>query len=41
VPICSPPACTDLAQRVRWVSHVDGDGAAYDIRSFDPMAAIG
>jgi hypothetical protein len=24
----------DLAQRIRWVSHVDGDGAGYDIRSF-------
>lgn len=26
---------TDLADRIRWVSHVDGDGAGYDIRSFD------
>ncbi|BCH28845.1 hypothetical protein MesoLjLc_07750 [Mesorhizobium sp. L-8-10] len=26
---------TDLVERVRWVSHVDGDGAGYDIRSFD------
>lgn len=26
---------TDLAERIRWVSHVDGDGAGYDIRSFD------
>src|SRR4051812_45320100 len=26
---------TDLAERVRWVSHVDGDGAGYDILSFD------
>ena len=26
---------TDLAERVRWVSHLDGDGAGYDIRSFD------
>lgn len=25
----------DLAERVRWVSHVDGDGAGYDILSFD------
>ncbi len=25
---------TDLAERIRWVSHVDGDGAGYDIRSF-------
>jgi hypothetical protein len=28
-------ARTDLAERIRWVSHVDGDGAGYDIRSFD------
>lgn len=27
---------TDLADRIRWVSHVDGDGAGYDVRSFDP-----
>ncbi|TPK66280.1 MULTISPECIES: DUF3883 domain-containing protein [unclassified Mesorhizobium] len=26
---------TDLANHIRWVSHVDGDGAGYDIRSFD------
>lgn len=26
---------TDLAERIRWVSHVDGDGAGFDIRSFD------
>jgi hypothetical protein len=26
---------TDLAERIRGVSHVDGDGAGYDIRSFD------
>ncbi|MFC4254115.1 DUF3883 domain-containing protein [Altererythrobacter xixiisoli] len=26
---------TDLAKRIRWVSHVDGDGAGYDILSFD------
>jgi hypothetical protein len=26
---------TDLAERIRWVSHLDGDGAGYDIRSFD------
>jgi Domain of unknown function (DUF3883) len=25
----------DLSERIRWVSHVDGDGAGYDIRSFD------
>jgi len=27
---------TDLAERIRWVSDVDGDGAGYDIRSFEP-----
>lgn len=27
---------TDLAERIRWVSQVDGDGAGYDILSFDP-----
>lgn len=27
---------TDLAERIRWVSHVDGDGAGYDILSFEP-----
>lgn len=26
---------TDLAGRIRWVSHVDGDGAGFDIQSFD------
>jgi hypothetical protein len=26
---------TDLADQIRWVSQVDGDGAGYDIRSFD------
>jgi Domain of unknown function (DUF3883) len=26
---------TDLAERIRWVSHLDGDGAGYDIHSFD------
>ncbi|MCL2714469.1 MAG: DUF3883 domain-containing protein [Alphaproteobacteria bacterium] len=25
----------DLASRIRWVSHLDGDGAGYDIHSFD------
>jgi len=25
----------DLAERIRWVSDLDGDGAGYDIRSFD------
>lgn len=27
----------DLARAVRWVSHVDGDGAGYDIASFTPQ----
>jgi hypothetical protein len=26
----------DLARQVRWVSEEDGDGAGYDIASFDP-----
>ena len=26
---------TDLAERIRWVSHLDGDGAGYDILSFE------
>jgi hypothetical protein len=26
----------DLAKRVRWVSDEDGDGAGYDISSFEP-----
>jgi hypothetical protein len=26
---------TDLAERIRWVSRVDGDGAGYDILSFE------
>jgi hypothetical protein len=26
----------DLAERVRWVSQLDGDGAGYDIASFEP-----
>jgi hypothetical protein len=26
----------DLAAQVRWTSHQDGDGAGYDIRSFEP-----
>ncbi|AZO21567.1 DUF3883 domain-containing protein [Mesorhizobium sp. M1E.F.Ca.ET.045.02.1.1] len=26
---------TELANRIRWVSHVDGDGGGYDVRSFD------
>jgi hypothetical protein len=29
----------DLAKKVRWVSQVDGDGAGYDIRSFDSTGA--
>jgi hypothetical protein len=27
----------DLARKVRWVSQEDGDGAGYDIHSFDPV----
>jgi hypothetical protein len=27
----------DLAHKVRWVAQEDGDGAGYDIRSFDPI----
>lgn len=27
----------DLAERVRWVAAEDGDGAGYDIMSFDPV----
>jgi Domain of unknown function (DUF3883) len=27
---------TDLAHQIRWVSDVDGDGAGYDIKSFEP-----
>ncbi len=27
---------TDLANGIRWVAHLDGDGAGYDIRSFEP-----
>jgi hypothetical protein len=27
---------TDLASRVRWVAELDGDGAGYDIHSFEP-----
>lgn len=26
----------DLARKVRWISEEDGDGAGYDVRSFDP-----
>ena len=29
----------DLADRIRWVSHLDGDGAGYDIRSFETDGA--
>jgi hypothetical protein len=29
----------DLARKVRWVSKVDGDGAGYDIRSYDETGA--
>lgn len=27
---------TDLARKIRWVSQIDGDGAGYDIASFEP-----
>jgi hypothetical protein len=27
---------SDLAGRIRWVSQIDGDGAGYDVLSFDP-----
>ena len=30
----------DLAQRVRWVSEEDGDGAGYDIASFEPEGRL-
>jgi hypothetical protein len=30
----------DLARRVRWVSHEDGDGAGYDIASFTPDGRV-
>ncbi len=26
---------TDLARQIRWVSHLDGDGAGYDVQSFE------
>ena len=29
----------DLARKVRWVSQEDGDGAGYDIRSYDPKGS--
>ena len=29
----------DLASRIRWVSHLDGDGAGFDIESFDADGA--
>ncbi|MGQ3028033.1 MAG: DUF3883 domain-containing protein [Ferrovibrionaceae bacterium] len=29
----------DLARKVRWVSDIEGDGAGYDILSFDPSGA--
>jgi hypothetical protein len=32
---------SDLVERIRWVSQVDGDGAGYDIRSFDTHGSIG
>jgi hypothetical protein len=29
----------DLANDVRWVSDLDGDGFGYDVRSFEPDGA--
>ncbi len=29
----------DLARKVRWISREDGDGAGYDIRSYDPSGS--
>jgi hypothetical protein len=29
----------DLAGKVRWVAQEDGDGAGYDIRSYDPTGS--
>lgn len=29
----------DLARKVRWISQEDGDGAGYDVHSFDPSGA--
>lgn len=29
----------DLVERIRWVSHLDGDGAGFDIQSFHPDGA--
>ena len=31
---------TDLAEGIRWVSQLDGDGAGYDIRSFDSDGSL-
>ncbi|MGA7805782.1 DUF3883 domain-containing protein, partial [Bradyrhizobium sp.] len=31
---------TDLAHRIQWVSDVDGDGAGYDIKSFEPDGRV-
>lgn len=30
---------SDLAKKVKWVSREDGDGAGYDIRSYDPSGS--
>ncbi|MDE0175529.1 MAG: hypothetical protein OYH76_10350 [Defluviicoccus sp.] len=30
----------DLAERVRWVSEEDGDGAGYDIENYSPKAGL-
>lgn len=31
---------TDLADRIRWVSHLDGDGAGYDLRPAFKRASV-
>lgn len=31
---------TDLAEQIRWVSNIDGDGAGYDIQSFDTNGSM-
>ena len=35
VPACVAAGRPDLAGRIRWVSHLDGDGAGFDIQSFE------
>ena len=38
-PDCSDEERPDLARKVRWVAQEDGDGAGYDIHSFEPRRA--